>query len=68
MEKSEMMLIYERETRNPSTRFVTDGIHTFSSIEVWHYEYVKWLEERVERNRNIDIARTSRPLWGKNEY
>lgn len=67
MEKTEMMLLYEQETRKPSTRTVTDGVHIVG-IEIWHYEYVKWLEERVARNRRIDIARTSRPLWGKDEY
>ena len=65
MQKSEMMLLYEQETGKPSTRFVTDGIHTFSSIEVWHFEYVKWLEERVARSRAIAIARTSSELWEK---
>ncbi|WP_319758124.1 hypothetical protein [uncultured Sphaerochaeta sp.] len=56
MEKTEMMLYYEKETREPSTRFVGDGIHTFSQIEVWHYEYVRWLEKKAKRNISIDLA------------
>jgi len=65
MEKTEMMLYYEKETRKPSTRFVNDGIHMFGSIEVWHYEYVRWLEERVARSIRRAIASTSRELWEK---
>ncbi len=51
-----MMLYYEKETRKPSTRFVNDGIHMFGSIEVWHYEYVRWLEKKAKRNISIDLA------------
>lgn len=45
LHKSAMMMIYEKSTGKPSTRFVTDGIHSVGSIEVWHYDYVKWLED-----------------------
>ena len=44
LHKSAMMMIYEKSTGKPSTRFVTDGIHS-AGIEVWHYAYVKWLED-----------------------
>lgn len=64
MHKSEMMLLYEQETGKPSTRTVTDGVHIVG-VEVWHYEYVKWLEERVARSRAIAIAKTSSELWEK---
>lgn len=56
MHKSEMMLLFEKETGIDSTRFVTDGIHTFSQIEVWHYDYIHWLEKRAKRNIDIDLA------------
>ena len=47
MEKTKTMLNYEQETGNQSTRFVTDGIHSYGSIEVWHYEYINWLEAKA---------------------
>ncbi len=46
MEKSETMKRYEAETGKQSTRFVTDGIHS-AGIEVWHYEYIVWLEAKA---------------------
>jgi hypothetical protein len=46
MEKSETMKRYEAETGKQSTRFVTDGIHS-AGIEVWHYEYIAWLETKA---------------------
>ena len=46
MKKSEMMKRYEAETGKQSTRFVTDGIHS-AGIEVWHYEYLAWLEAKA---------------------
>jgi hypothetical protein len=41
-----MMMIYEKNTGKPSTRFVTDGIHS-AGIEVWHFEYIEWLEAKA---------------------
>ena len=46
MEKSETMKRYEAETGKQSTRFVTDGIHS-AGIEVWHFEYIAWLETKA---------------------
>lgn len=46
MEKTEMMKRYEAETGKQSSRFVTDGIHS-AGIEVWHYEYLAWLEAKA---------------------
>ena len=43
MNKSGLMQRYEAETGKPSINFVTDGVHGIS-IEVWHWEYIIWLE------------------------
>ena len=68
MIKTEMMKKYEAETSKQSTRFVTDDIHS-AGIEVWHYEYIQWLEAQltwrpvseklpsVEKDGNAVIAR-----------
>lgn len=50
MIKNEMMLLYEKETGKPSTRFITDGIHAVT-IEVWHFEYINWLVAQVAELR-----------------
>jgi len=54
MEKSEMMKRYEAETGKQSTRFMTDGIHS-AGIEVWHYEYIAWLEAQVTESLEPQI-------------
>ena len=43
MTKSPMMIRYEQALGKPSIRIATDGIHA-AGFEVWHYEYVAWLE------------------------
>ena len=47
MEKSIMMEMYEEETGRPSTQVVTDGVHRAPGIEVWHWKYVAWLEQKL---------------------
>lgn len=37
-----------------TTRFVSDGIHTAWYLEVWHYEYIDWLENKVlEKEKEV---------------
>lgn len=55
MNKNEMMLLYEKETGKPSTRFVTDGIHAVT-IEALHFEYVNWLVAQVAELRILKNA------------
>ena len=46
MTKTAMMERYENETGNPSTRFVTDGVHSVG-VEIWHFEYINWLVAKI---------------------
>lgn len=48
MTKSPMMIRYEQALGKPSIRVATDGIHAVG-FEVWHYEYIAWLEAIAER-------------------
>jgi hypothetical protein len=56
MNKSKMMLAYEEETGLPSTRFCTDGIH-INGVEVWHYDYIAWLENKAAEYDEIEFQR-----------
>ncbi len=47
MTKTDMMIRYEETTGKPSTRFITDGVHSVG-IEVWHYDYINWMVKQVE--------------------
>jgi len=47
MEKTEMMKRFEEETGGRSTGGFTDGFHCVG-IEVWHFEYIAWLEAKAE--------------------
>ncbi len=49
MTKSPMMIRYEQALGKPSIRIATDGIHA-AGFEVWHYEYIAWLEAVVEKH------------------
>ena len=70
MEKSEMMKRYEAETGKQSTRFVTDGIHS-AGIEVWHYEYLAWLEakaaayDRLMSGGKVSNAKEAANFYGR---
>lgn len=51
--KTPMMLRYEAETSKPSINVVTDGVHVVG-IEVWHWEYIAWLEyEAIEKENAL---------------
>lgn len=54
-EKSKLMLRYEKETGKPSTRMIADGCHCYPCIEVWHYEYVAWLESKIRTDNSFDV-------------
>ena len=50
---TELMKRYEKETGKPSMRCVTDGIHCVG-IDIWHYEYIAWLENKVLDGKTIE--------------
>ena len=49
---TELMKRYEKETGKPSMQCITDGIHCVG-IDVWHYEYIAWLENQVLDGKTI---------------
>jgi len=49
MIKSETMLSYEEETGRNSTQIISDDIHIYCGFEVWHYEYINWLEAKARK-------------------